>query len=403
MRLGQVSLVRQGRRTQRKSSEGDKPQGNPSQRRKPLKNHKAVKNLGSLLTATLVFSLTGMVSLAQTAPVAAPAVAPSTPAPKPPMIVAPTMAGPVAGPVAAPVDPFPKSDPKFFTAKTPTLETVNSFLNHLWGFDSSPAWRVMGIMPTKAAGVSEVIVFLVDTNKPDAKLQRAVFYVLPDGKYAIGQGAGVVPFGADPFAATHDLLKARANGPARGSASKDLLLVEFADLQCPFCAKAQDTMDQIVKDFPGARVVFQQLPLVEIHPSAFKAAAYGVCAQKQSDEAFYKYAAGVFDTQGGLTPTTDDTILKADAKRAGLYADAIAACADTQATKDVVNADIKLGDEAGIVQTPTLSINGRVVSLGIDYETLKKMIVFQAQLDGVATGAAADILTPKPVLSTLPK
>ena len=334
---------------------------------------------------------------AAAAPVAPAATTPSTaaPVPVPPTIVSPTLAGPV--------DPLPKSDPKFFTAKSPTLETVNSFLNHIWGFDSSPVWRVMGILPTKAEGVSEVIVFLIDTTKPDAKPQRVIFFVLPDGKYAIGQGSGLLTFGADPFAAMHTLIKERANGPARGSASKDLLLVEFADLQCPFCAKAQETIDKIVKDFPAARVVFQELPLVDIHPSAFKAAAYGVCAQKQSDEAFFKFAAGVFDTQGGLTPTTDDAILKAAAKRAGLDADAIATCADTQATKDVVNADIKLGDDAGVSQTPTLSVNGRLVSLGMDYDMLKKIIVFQAKLDGVATGAAADILTPKPTLTTLPK
>jgi protein-disulfide isomerase len=185
------------------------------------------------------------------------------------------------------------------------------------------------------------------------------------------------------------------------------MLVEFTDLQCPFCKVAQATMDQIVKDFPAAHVVFQQLPLVNIHPSAFKAAAYGVCAQKQSDEAFFKYAAGVFDTQDGLTPTTDDTLLRAAAMRAGLDGDAIAACSKTQATKEIVNADIKLAEDAGIDQTPTLVVNGRPISLGIAYDTLKHLIVFQAKLDGVATGASADILSPTPppppTLSNLPK
>ncbi len=40
------------------------------------------------------------------------------------------------------------------------------------------------------------------------------------------------------------------------------MLVEFADLQCPHCKEAQGTMDQLVKDFPNARVVFQSFPLV---------------------------------------------------------------------------------------------------------------------------------------------
>ena len=89
----------------------------------------------------------------------------------------------------------------------------------------------------------------------------------------------------------------RVDGAVRGAASKDLLLVEFADLQCPHCKEVQATMDQLVKDFPNARVVFQSFPLVEIHPFAFKAAAYGYCVQKQKNDAFFPYAAAVFDTQ----------------------------------------------------------------------------------------------------------
>jgi len=169
-------------------------------------------------------------------------------------------------------------------------------------------------------------------------------------------------------------------------------------------------MDQIVKDFPAARVVFQQFPLVDIHPSAFKAAAYGVCAQEQSDEAFFKYAAGVFDTQEALAPATEDTLLRAAAQRAGLDGTAIVACANTQATKDIVNADIKLAVEAGIDQTPTLVVNGRAVPLDIPYDMIKQVIAFQAKLDGVATGASADILAPAPApppapptLNSLPK
>jgi protein-disulfide isomerase len=163
-------------------------------------------------------------------------------------------------------------------------------------------------------------------------------------------------------------------------------------------------MTNIVKDFPGARVVFQLFPLVEIHPSAFKAAAYGVCVQKQSNDAFFKYADGVFDTQDALTPATEDTVLGAAVKRAGLDAAAIATCASTPETRAIVDADIKLAQDASVDQTPLLSVNGRLLPItGIPYETLKQIIVYQAGVDGVPTGAAADILTPKPTLTTLPK
>ncbi|HEV2645431.1 MAG TPA: thioredoxin domain-containing protein [Acidobacteriaceae bacterium] len=323
-----------------------------------------------------------------------PAAVPSAPA-----------ASPSAAP-AVPADPFPAADPKFFTAKSPTVDTVNAFLKQLWGYDATRAYRVMGIQPTAAAGVARVTVY-VATPAAEAKVQPIEFYVLPDGKHAIAEGAGVVAFGAAPFAATAELLRSRADGATRGAASKALELVEFADLQCPHCKDAQPVMDQIVKDFPKAHVVFQLFPLVDIHPSAFKAAAYGVCVQKQSNDAFFKYADAVFAVQETLTPATDDALLKTAAANSGVNADTVAACASSPATKQIVDADIKLAFDAEINETPTLAVNGRVLPLtSIPYDVLKQIIQYQATLDGVDSGATAETLagkSPQPVVSDLPK
>jgi protein-disulfide isomerase len=246
-------------------------------------------------------------------------------------------------------------------------------------------------------------VVYVTTKAPDAKVNAATFYTTPDGKHAIGEGSGVVPFGADPFAETRELLKEHANGATRGAASKDLELVEFADLQCPHCKEAQPTMDQIVKDFPKAHVVFQLLPLVDIHPSAFRAASYGVCVQQRSNDAFFKFADGVFETQDALTPSTQETVLRAAAKRAGMDDVAIAACADTDATQSLVKADIKLAQDAQVGETPLLVVNGRMLPLtgSITYDQIKQLIQYQATLDGVDSGATAATLAPKPAQPTL--
>jgi protein-disulfide isomerase len=328
---------------------------------------------------------------------AAAAQAPAQPAaPAAPSSQVPNFLAPPAPKPAAPVDPLPKADPRFFTASSPTTATVDAFLTQIWGYDPSRIWRVMAIQKTAAPGVVKVVVFLTDKS-PNAKVQSTTFYVMPDGQHAIGDSSGVVPFGAKPFEEVHTLLKDHADGAYRGAASKDLELVEFADLQCPHCKEAQSTVDQIVHDFPKARVVFQLFPLVDIHPSAFRAAAYGVCVQKHGNDAFFKYAAGVFDTQDALTPATEDTVLKAAVLRAGLDGDAIAACANTDATKDAVNADIKLAEDANVDQTPMLAVNGRLLPLaGIDYETIKRVIQFQATQDGVDSGATAETLAPKP-------
>ena len=290
------------------------------------------------------------------------------------------------GEQSKPVDPFPATNPKFFTAPSPTVDTVNSFLKTLWGYDTNRIWRVAAIQTTAAANVSKVTVFVTDRT-PNAKVQTTSFFVLPDGKHAIADQSAVVNFGATPFAELRKTLQDRANGPARGATSKDLLLVEFSDLQCPHCKEAQGTMDQLAKDFPAARVVYQNYPLVDIHPAAFTAAAYGVCVAKQKNDAFFPYAQAVFDTQAMLTPEDTKKTLDAAVTKAGLDPAAIASCSVTPATRDEVNASIKLAQDAGIEQTPLLAVNGHLLPLaGIPYETLKQIVAYQAELDGVRTG-----------------
>jgi len=297
----------------------------------------------------------------------------------------------------APKDPFPPVNPKYFTANSPTVDTVNAFLKALWGYDPNRVWRVEAIQTTSAPGVSKVVVFVTERG-PNAKVQSTVFFVMPDGNHAIADSSGVLPFGAKPFADARKKLQDAADGAYRGSASKDLLLVEFADLQCPHCKDAQATMDQLAKDFPNARIVYQSFPIVDLHPYAFKAAAYGYCVQKQKNDAFFTYASAVYDAQAALLPDSGDQTLKDAVTKAGLDAAAVDACAATQATKDAVNASIKLGQDVGVDQTPLLVVNGRPLPLGqlsnqpsspFTYEMLKSIISFQAVQDGVSTGAPA--------------
>jgi protein-disulfide isomerase len=299
-------------------------------------------------------------------------------------------------------DPFPPANPKYFTATTPTVDTVNAFLKSLWGYDPNRIWRVEAIQTTAAPNVSKVVVFVSD-KAPNSKVQPTAFFVTPDGKHAVA-GDVVVPFGATPFADLRKMLQARADGATRGATGKDLMLVEFSDLQCPHCKDAQGTMDQLVKDFPNARVVFQSFPLVELHPYAFKAAAYGYCIQKQKNDAYFIYSAAVFDAQAALTPETGDETLKSAVTKAGLDPAAMDACAATPAITEQVNASIKLAQDVGVEQTPMLAVNGHLLPLaGVPYETLKNIISYQATLDGVSTGATGPAVGSSSTPPTLGK
>ena len=285
---------------------------------------------------------------------------------------------------SARLDPFPPTDPKNFTAASPNTETVNQFLTALWGYDTNRLWRVFSIQATPAPGVSRVTV-LVAEKSANAKVQPTAFFVTPDGTHAIA-GDGVIDFGAKPFAENRQTLQARADGPAHGSANKSLELVEFADMQCPHCKDAQASMDRLLQDFPNAHIVYQNFPIASIHPFATKAAEYGVCVAKAKPDAFWTYLQAVYDTQGGLTAEDGDATLKAAVVKAGGDPAAVDACAATPATKAQVDGSVKLGADVGVDQTPILAINGHMVPVSpasIPYETLKQIIAFQAQQDGV--------------------
>jgi protein-disulfide isomerase len=115
------------------------------------------------------------------------------------------------------------------------------------------------IQKTAVDGVSRVVVYVGEKTgkqKPGA----LAFFSLPDGKHIIA-GDDIIPFGDHPYADYRAKLQQSADGPYRGSASKDLELVEFADFQCPHCKEAQANMDKLATDFPKARIVFQNYPL----------------------------------------------------------------------------------------------------------------------------------------------
>ncbi|MEP6911269.1 MAG: thioredoxin domain-containing protein [bacterium] len=71
----------------------------------------------------------------------------------------------------------------------------------------------------------------------------------------------------------------------RGSKGATVVLIEFADYQCPQCRRFEaGTMKQIEKDYiDTGRVGFivRHTPLVDIHPDAFKAAEAAQCAGAQ--------------------------------------------------------------------------------------------------------------------------
>ncbi len=282
--------------------------------------------------------------------------------------------------------PLPPVDQRNFTASTPTADTVNQFLKQSWGYDPNRIWEVAAVQKTPVQGVSHVTV-LVEEKGSGQQPSSMSFFTLPDGKHLIADD--VLPFGPRPFEDYRNILRKGANGPSRGPASTDFMLVEFADFQCPHCKEAQPTIEKLLKDFPNARYVAENFPLTEIHSEALKAAEYSVCVAKLGgDTAYFKFSDDLYAHQAGLTPENASTTLRNAVTAAGQDPAKVSTCADAPDTKAAVDAQRQLGVDVGVNATPTLFINGRGLPFGgIPYDTLKQIVTYQEQIDGVTPAA----------------
>ena len=157
--------------------------------------------------------------------------------------------------------------------------------------------------------------------------------------------------------------------PALGDASAAVTLVEFSDFQCPFCARVMPTLKRVKETYGDrVRIVWKDFPLTAIHPQAFGAAQAGHCAQEQGK--FWEYHDRLFANQQALQPD----FLKTYAADAGLDATAFSACLDTAKYANLVQAQMDVGAGLGVSSTPTVFINGRLLSGAQPYEVFTAII-----------------------------
>jgi protein-disulfide isomerase len=251
----------------------------------------------------------------------------------------------------------------------PTEETVNSFMQQTFGYDPSVTWKIASIKPSLAAGMSEVVVVIGNSQGQ----QVTTFFVTGDGKHALV--GDMIPFGAQPYKETREALEKGMNGVVRGPADAKVAIVEFSDLQCPHCKDAQPILDKLLVDEPGAKFVFQQYPLPS-HNWAAKAAAYADCIGRTNKDAFWKFVQKTFDEQNNLTESNADEKLTAFAGEAGAKGAEAAACAAKSDTKARIDQSVALGTSVGVTGTPTVYINGRRIANvnALPYEILKGLV-----------------------------
>jgi protein-disulfide isomerase len=146
---------------------------------------------------------------------------------------------------------------------------------------------------------------------------------------------------------------ATAGYPSVGPNDAPVTVVEFADFQCPYCKRSEDTIKELQKEYGDKmRLVFVDFPL-SFHQYAFQAAEASHCAAEQGK--FWQYHDELFKDQSKLN--TKD--LKAAAARLGLNTKQFDACLDQHKYADQVRKEQSEGAAAGVDGTPGFFINGR--------------------------------------------
>jgi len=150
-----------------------------------------------------------------------------------------------------------------------------------------------------------------------------------------------------------DVAPVSAQDHILGSPNAEVVIVEYSDLECPFCKIFHGTLHRVVEDYQG-RVAwaYRHYPIKELHSKAPKEAEASECAFEQGgNSAFWKYIDEVFSTTGANN-TLDPAALPTIASEIGLDVAKFNACLSSGKYADKISDSIENAIKAGARGTP---------------------------------------------------
>ncbi len=140
-----------------------------------------------------------------------------------------------------------------------------------------------------------------------------------------------------------------------GNPDAKIVMVEYSDLECPFCKAFQTTLHQVIDKYGkngDVAWVYRHFPLTELHPKAPKEAEASECAYEQGgNDKFFQYIDAVY----AITPSNnglDPAQLPVIAGQVGLDVNAFTTCLNSGKYADKVAASRAEAIKAGGQGTP---------------------------------------------------
>lgn len=151
--------------------------------------------------------------------------------------------------------------------------------------------------------------------------------------------------------------------PYRGNPQAPVVMEEFSDYQCPFCARFNaQTLPGLLEDQIANGLllqVFYDFPLESIHPQAKAAANAARCAGEQSAVAFWEVHDLLFANMQDWSVSNPAPVFNELAAEAGLNVEAFSACVAEERYFEDVEADLAAGQARGVRSTPSFFLNGQ--------------------------------------------
>jgi len=168
----------------------------------------------------------------------------------------------------------------------------------------------------------------------------------------------------------------------RGPKNASVVIVEFADYECPYCQQIHPQLKKLESDFEGkVAMAYRDFPL-PMHPRARKAAEAARCAGAQGK--FWDFHDLLFDTK-----KIEAAELKEDARTLHLDTAAFDKCLDSGEQAAAIQKDLTQGQHLGLTGTPSFFINGHFFSGAVSYDTLHNYVAQQLAAQPPASAGAS--------------
>lgn len=164
----------------------------------------------------------------------------------------------------------------------------------------------------------------------------------------------------------------------KGNDDAKVVITEFADLQCPACARISETLGAIAKEYGDkVLVVFRNYPLdpacnsavkAKIHEHACNAAILARCAGQTGK--FWQFHDIAFAMQKDMSANT----MRQWGSQLGLSDEQMTTCLSSKDMLAKIQEDVDLGNKLGVDSTPTIFLNGREVLGGKGVSELRSEI-----------------------------